>query len=156
MFDRPQCFVAALLVALASVMPQSAPAQSSQIGSFVGTYSAMRPGADSAQSLKLELAPHGVARLTTEFPRNAKTAGGAPLYPNVEEGNWAVGGPYAIVHLTRSLQYTNDKARALSVPLSINEDVALSFWLSRCTLKLTRDPSNHFGVNGLKLKKRDC
>lgn len=151
MFDRPHSIGVALLIALATVAPQSASAQSSQISSYVGTYEATRLGAEGAQSLTLVLAPHGIARLRTEFPGYARTAVDATVDPRIEDGSWAIGGPYAIVHLTRTTQSIAGKP-----PRPRREDVALTFSLRRCTLTLKLDPTNQFGTDGLKMKKRGC
>lgn len=151
MFDRPHCIGIALLAALATAAPQSAPAQSFQIARYVGTYESIQPGTDTSLKLTLVLAPHGIATMRGEFSGPAKISTGTPIYPSTEDGTWAVGGPNVLVHLTRTTRVIHGRP----VPVG-KEDVTLAFSLSRCTLKLARDPGNVFGKDGLKLKKRDC
>lgn len=122
-------------------------AQSPDIVRFSGTYDGTR--ADS-NAVELLLYPGGGARLTTT-PAASGTPAATPVYPIVERGTWSVGDGFAIVHLTLAVNVVNKK------PMDRHtEDVALSFRLFRCTLRLARDDAQIYGKAGLKLHKRNC
>lgn len=143
---------AALAVALACVAAVPAPAMSAQ-SRFVGTYYAVRAGADSLQDLTLTLQPSGAAELITRYPGITKTAAGVIVYPYLEKGTWKAAKDGSIdVDLTRAGKLL-DVGTWVDV-LADNTRVGLR--LTGPILATVRDRNRSFGSAGLLFRKSDC
>ncbi len=140
----------AVLLMLAAAMPTRTKAQSAEIARFVGTYDAVRPGANGNNALELVLFPGGGAKLTTT-PSITQSASGKPVWPVVERGTWSVAEGSAFVHFTLAVNIVDRKPADRHT-----EEVVLVFDLSGCTLKLVHDHSNVYGNSGLRMRKRKC
>ena len=117
---------------------------------YVGTYTTMRPGADSTQAITLVLFADGRAALTTSYPDLARRVGPGVL-PISEVGTWRDRGATAEVRLTAFGLVRNG-----SIVNPKHDNNALSFALKHCRLTAVRYSKVTYGEAGLALDKTGC
>ena len=117
---------------------------------FAGTYSTLRPGADSTQAITLVLFPDGRAALTTSYPDLARTVGPGVL-PISEVGTWRDRGATAEVRLTAFGLVSNGK-----IVQPKHDNNTMTFSLQHCRLTAVRYSKVNYGEAGLSLDKNGC
>jgi hypothetical protein len=117
---------------------------------YVGTYTTMRPGADSRQAITLELLPNGRAALTTSYPDLARNVGPGVL-PISEVGTWRDRGATAEVRLTAFGLVRNGR-----IVQPKHDNNTMSFALQHCRLTAVRYAKVNYGEAGLSLDKTGC
>jgi len=138
----------ATLIGAVVLAPQPAPAASR----YVGTYYAVRAGADSLQDLTLKLDASGDARLTTRYPGYTKTAAGTPVYPFLETGTWTQGKDGTInLNLTIGGVFVQE-SRIKEAP----ENTKLRLRLTDSVLATVFDQNHTYGSAELLFRKADC
>jgi len=128
---------------------QAAPAASSR---YVGTYHAVRAGADSVQDITLTLDASGSARMITKYPGYTKTAAGQPVYPWVETGAWRPARKGAIdLNLTEGGVFVAGSRIKRTL-----EATKLGLVLTECVLSTIRDENSTYGTSELIFRKAGC
>jgi hypothetical protein len=133
--------VAALLVTMAGAHAASR---------YVGTYTTMRPGADSTQAISLVLQANGRAALTTTYPDLVRRVGPGVL-PISEVGTWRDRGATAEVRLTAF-----GLVRDGRIVQPRHDNNTMSFALRHCRLTAVRYSKINYGEVGLSLDKTGC
>ena len=116
----------------------------------VGTYTTLRPGADSTQAITLVLLPDGRAALTTSYPDLARSVGPGVL-PISEVGTWRDRGATAEVRLTAF-----GLVRQGRIVQPRHDNNTMSFALKHCRLTAVRYSKVTYGEAGLTLDKTGC
>jgi len=117
---------------------------------YAGTYTTLRPGADSTQAITLVLFPDGRAALTTSYPDLARSVGPGVL-PISEVGTWRDRGATAEVRLTAFGLVRNG-----SIVQPKHDNNTMSFALKHCRLTAVRYSKVNYGEAGLSLDKSGC
>jgi len=117
---------------------------------YVGTYTTLRPGADSTQAITLVLLPDGRAALTTSYPDLARSVGPGVL-PISEVGTWRDRGATAEVRLTAFGLVRNGR-----IVQPRHDNNTMSFALKHCRLTAVRYSKVNYGEAGLTLDKTGC
>ena len=117
---------------------------------YVGTYTTLRPGADSRQAITLTLLPDGRAALTTSYPDLARNVGPGVL-PISEVGTWRDRGATAEVRLTAF-----GLVRQGRIVEPKHDNNTLTFALAHCRLTAVRYSKVTYGEAGLSLDKTGC
>jgi hypothetical protein len=117
---------------------------------YAGTYTTLRPGADSTQAITLVLFPDGRAALTTSYPDLARSVGPGVL-PISEVGTWRDRGATAEVRLTAFGLVRNGR-----IVQPRHDNNAMTFALHRCRLTAVRYSKVTYGEAGLSLDKSGC
>jgi hypothetical protein len=138
----------AAIVALAALLATTAGAHAAS--RYVGSYTTMRPGADSVQAITLVLFADGRAALTTSYPDLARTVGPGVL-PISEVGTWRDRGTTAEVHLTAFGLVRNGR-----IVQPRHDNNTMSFALKHCRLTAVRYSKVTYGEAGLSLDKDRC
>ena len=118
----------------------------------MGTYYAVRVGADSLQDLTLTIEAGGVVHLVTRYPGLTRTAGGTDVYPYRELGTWSVGKDGSLqVALTHGGQLVNGV-----VIKGMAENTKLDLRLTDSVLATVHDANHTYGTAPLLFRKADC
>ena len=117
---------------------------------YAGTYTTLRPGADSTQAITLVLLPDGRAALTTSYPDLARTVGPGVL-PISEVGTWRDRGATAEVRLTAFGLVRNGR-----IVQPKHDNNTMAFALQHCRLTAVRYSKVTYGEAGLTLDKSGC
>jgi hypothetical protein len=117
---------------------------------YVGTYTTLRPGADSTQAITLVLFADGRAALTTAYPDLARSVGPGVL-PISEVGTWRDRGATAEVHLTAFGLVSQGR-----IVQPRHDNNTMSFALRHCRLTAVRYSKVTYGEAGLTLDKNGC
>jgi hypothetical protein len=139
------------LVATLALAALLAAAGSAQAASrYAGTYTTLRPGADSTQAITLVLFPDGRAALTTSYPDLARSVGPGVL-PISEVGTWRDRGATVEVRLTAF-----GLVRSGRIVQPRHDNNTMSFALQHCRLAAVRYSKVTYGEAGLSLDKSGC
>ena len=117
---------------------------------YVGTYTTLRPGADSTQAITLTLLANGRAALTTSYPDLARSVGPGVL-PISEVGTWRERGGTAEVRLTAFGLVRNGR-----IVQPRHDNNTMTFALQHCRLTAVRYSKVTYGEAGLSLDKTGC
>jgi len=117
---------------------------------YIGTYTTLRPGADSTQAITLVLFADGRAALTTSYPDLARAVGPGVL-PISEVGTWRDHGATAEVRLTAFGLVRNGK-----IVQPKHDNNTMSFALQHCRLTAVRYSKTTYGEAGLTLDRTGC
>jgi hypothetical protein len=138
----------AAMFALATLLAATSGAQAAS--RYAGTYTTLRPGADSTQAITLVLFPDGRAALTTSYPDLARNVGPGIL-PISEVGTWRDRGATAEVRLTAFGLVRNGR-----IVQPKHDNNTMSFALQHCRLTAVRYSKINYGEAGLSLDKDGC
>ncbi len=117
---------------------------------YIGTYTTLRPGADSRQAITLVLHPNGRAELITSYPDLVRSAGPGVL-PISEVGMWRDRGATAEVRLTAFGLVRDGRMIAPK-----HDNNTMTFALQHCRLTAVRYAKVNYGEAGLSLDKTAC
>jgi hypothetical protein len=140
--------LAAATFALAAVLAATAGADAAS--RYAGTYTTMRPGANSTQAITLVLLPNGRAELITSYPDLVRSAGPGVL-PISEVGTWRDRGATAEVRLTAF-----GLVRDGRIIQPKHDNNIMSFALVHCRLTAVRYSKINYGEAGLSFDKTGC
>jgi hypothetical protein len=120
---------------------------------YVGTFWAVRAGADSLQDLKLTIDASGAARLLTRYPGLTRTAAGTRIYPYSEVGTWKKAKDGSIDVNFATAGQIGETGIRFNV---IGDNVRLGLKLTDCILAVVRDQNHSFGTEPLLFRKSGC